>query len=257
MKKLEELLKELGISKVKLAKYLGVSRQMVYNYLEMNNIEDWPKDKKLKLFLLLDIEDFEEIKTIKPTNEYISRLDKLLNESDEDYIFAVNSNKYDLKELSKKQQKILFEIIELLKEILSEDESGTSYSTCKYLHNFLQIIDDVEELKYILAYFSKANGFVPVTEFVYNEENQINFESIMYQAISLFNGGGASKAKLLEAHKKFQADIEQRQEEKLSRTQELNTVKIQALRELGYTALTEANSSEVLEKIAEIQSRKI
>ena len=50
MKLLEELLKELGVSKVKLAKYLGVSRQMVYNYLEMKSIDEWPKDKKLKLF---------------------------------------------------------------------------------------------------------------------------------------------------------------------------------------------------------------
>lgn len=257
MKLLEELLRELGVSKVKLAKYLSVSRQMVYNYLEMESIEEWPKDKKLKLFLLLDIQDFNDIKNIKPTNEYISRLDKLLNESDDEYAFSYNSNKYDLKELSKKQQKVLFEIIELLKEILSEDTNGTSYATCKYLYNFLQVIDDVEELKFILAYFSKANGFVPVSEFAYNEENQVNFESIMYQAISLFNGGGASKTKLLEAHKKFQADIEQRQEEKLSRTQELNTVKVQAMRELGYTELNDKNSVEVFEKIAEIQSRKI
>lgn len=256
MKLLEDLLKELGISKVKLAKYLNVSRQMVYNYLEMKSIEEWPKDKKLKLFLLLDIQEYEDIKNIKPNNEYISRLDKLLNESDDDFSFT-GTNKSDLKELSKKQQKVLFEIVELIKELLSEDENGSSYYTFKYLYNFLQIIDDVEELKYILAYFSKANGFIPVNEFVYNEENQINFESIMYQAISLFNNGGASKSKLIEVHKKFEADIEQRQEEKLSRTQELNTVKVQALRELGYSELTEKNSTEVFEKIAEIQSRKI
>ena len=31
MDRLNELLQELGLSKVKLAKYLGVSRQMVYN----------------------------------------------------------------------------------------------------------------------------------------------------------------------------------------------------------------------------------
>ena len=48
MKDVNNLLKELGISKVKLAKYLGVSRQMVYNYLEMKSIEEWPKDKKTK-----------------------------------------------------------------------------------------------------------------------------------------------------------------------------------------------------------------
>ena len=36
MKELNELLGQIGISKVKLAKYLGVSRQMIYNYLELD-----------------------------------------------------------------------------------------------------------------------------------------------------------------------------------------------------------------------------
>ena len=35
MGRLNELLQELGVSKVRLAKYLGVSRQMIYNYLEL------------------------------------------------------------------------------------------------------------------------------------------------------------------------------------------------------------------------------
>ena len=38
MKRLNEILSEIGISKVKLAKYLNVSRQMVYNYLEMEDV---------------------------------------------------------------------------------------------------------------------------------------------------------------------------------------------------------------------------
>ena len=42
MKRLNEILSEIGISKVKLAKYLGVSRQMVYNYLEMDDVNEWP-----------------------------------------------------------------------------------------------------------------------------------------------------------------------------------------------------------------------
>ena len=57
MKKLNDLLQELGISKVRLAKYLGVSRQMVYNYLELDDIEKWPKEKKLLLYKLFDIKD--------------------------------------------------------------------------------------------------------------------------------------------------------------------------------------------------------
>ena len=38
MDRLNELLHELGISKVKLSKFLGVSRQMIYNYLELDDI---------------------------------------------------------------------------------------------------------------------------------------------------------------------------------------------------------------------------
>ena len=60
MEKLNNILSELGISKVKLAKYLGVSRQMVYNYLELDSISKWPKEKKLLLFKLLDIEEGTE-----------------------------------------------------------------------------------------------------------------------------------------------------------------------------------------------------
>ena len=44
-------------------------------------------------------------------------------------------------------------------------------------------------------------------------------------------------------------------EENLSRTQQLNTVKIQALRELGYTEITRENSAEVFARMAEIEAR--
>ena len=55
MDRLNEILHELGISKVKLAKFLGVSRQMIYNYLELDDVNKWPKDKKVLLFNLLGI----------------------------------------------------------------------------------------------------------------------------------------------------------------------------------------------------------
>ena len=60
MNKLNNLLQELGVSKVRLAKYLGVSRQMVYNYLELDDLNKWPKEKKILLYKLLDIESSEE-----------------------------------------------------------------------------------------------------------------------------------------------------------------------------------------------------
>lgn len=257
MESVNTLLKELGVSKVKLAKYLGVSRQMVYNYLEMDSIEEWPKDKKTKLLLLFDVESFDEIKNIKPSNEYMVRVNKLLDDSEADNSFreGINTN---LKGLNKKSQKILCDIVSILKEKLSEDDAlSTSYNTYRYLYNFLQVMDDVEELRYVLAYFAKSNGFISTKEFSFNEEKQIIFEGIMYQAISLFNNRGFSKAKVIETHKKFEAEVEQRYEEKLSRTQELYTVKSQALKELGYTEINEKNVTEVFDKIAEIQSRKI
>ena len=79
----------------------------------------------------------------------------------------------------------------------------------------------------------------------------------MFSAMTLYNGGGASKTRISETHKKFVQDIEHKNEEKLSRTQELNTAKVQALKELGYSEINEENAKEVLEKIAEIESRKV
>ena len=77
MDKLNEILQEVGISKVKLAKYLGVSRQMIYNYLEMNDISRWPKDKKMKLFNLLDIKEASDINNIKVDAEFINKVDDM------------------------------------------------------------------------------------------------------------------------------------------------------------------------------------
>ena len=83
MTNLNDLLQELGISKVKLAKYLGVSRQMIYNYLELENLNKWPKEKKLLLFKLLNIEDGSEesIGKIKVTAEYLEDVESRLNQN--------------------------------------------------------------------------------------------------------------------------------------------------------------------------------
>ena len=79
----------------------------------------------------------------------------------------------------------------------------------------------------------------------------------MYSELNLYNNGGASRSRIMDSHKRFVQEIEQKKEETLSRTQQLNTIKVQALKELGYTTINESNASEVFEKIAEIQSRKV
>ena len=255
MDKLNNLLNELGISKVRLAKYLGVSRQMLYNYLAMDSFDEWPKEKSAKLFSLLNIKSEDELGTIDPTGEYIIEVESRLNEGVKD-----TTNREiiaDLKGFNKKEQELLSDIINLLKEKLAEDKTKNTYTTFCYLYQYLQSMDTNKELEYILAYMSKALGFTDPMEFIYNKDKQYVFESIMFSAMTLYNNGGSSKTKIADAHKRFVQDIEHKNEEKLSRTQELNTAKIQALKELGYTEINENNAKEVLEKIAEIQSRKV
>ena len=118
-------------------------------------------------------------------------------------------------------------------------------------------MNSAKELKYILGYVSKAAGYTKPNDYAFEEEKQFIFESIMYSAMTLYTNGGASRTKLAESHKRWEAELAKKNEEKLSRTQELNTAKVQALKELGYTEINERNASEVFDKIAEIQSRKI
>ena len=255
MDKLNEILQEVGISKVKLAKYLGVSRQMIYNYLEMNDISRWPKDKKMKLFNLLDIKEASEINNIKVDTEFINKVDTVLN-GENSNLNSLNTETIEFKELKPREQELLNDIIFIIKERFIEN-SSEAYVTYKYLLNFIQGLENVKELKYMMGYIVKLLGFVDLEEYAFNEEEQFIFESIMHSAMILYRNGGASKTKLAEQHKKFVMEIEHKNEEKLSRTQEINTAKIQALQELGYTEINQDNASEVLAKIAEIQSRDV
>ncbi len=258
MTRLNELLSELGISKVKLAKYLGVSRQMVYNYLELEDLNKWPKEKKMLLLKLLNIDnsDEETIKNIKFTTDYIMSIDAKLNKS----LKSTNDydNYFDLKGLNKDEQNLIADITYLIKEkLLDDDKKKENLTTVHYLQHMLQSIDNVPEIKYILGYISKITGFTEPNEFKYDEEKQFIFEGILYTALTLYTNGGASKSKLADSHRRFVQEIEERNEEKLTRTQQLNTVRVQALKELGYTEINSGNAAEVFEKIAEIQSRKV
>ena len=253
---LNSLLQELGISKVRLAKYLGVSRQMVYNYLTLDSIEKWPKEKKVLLLQLLDIPDGSEesLKSIKATTNYLLEIEKKLNQNSKKEDNLVSN--FDLTGLDKDSKVLLGDIVYLLKQKLIEG-GYTNNATVKYLYYLLQSINNVPEIKYILGYIAKTNGFIEPDEFVYDEDRQFIFEGILYSGLTLYNNGGASKSKGAESRRRFIQEIEAKNEEKMSRTQALNTIKVQALHELGYDDINESNAAEVFEKIAEIQSRKV
>ena len=185
MDKLNDLLQELGVSKVRLSKYLGVSRQMVYNYLVLDSLDKWPKEKKILLLQLLDLKDGsnEELANIKVDTEYLMNVEKRLN-------IGVKSgndleNFLDLKGLDKENRILLNDIAFILKEKLEENKHG-DFSAVKYLYNLLNTIDNVPEIKYILAYMAKTNGFISPDEFAFNEDKQFMFEGIIHSAFTLY-----------------------------------------------------------------------
>lgn len=258
MDKLNDILREAGVSKVKLSKYLGVSRQMIYNYLEVEDINKWPKDKKVMLLNLLGIKSANEIHDIKVDTDYISELDARLNS----IILVKNGVSKEERDtiydgLGKKQKDLLKNIIDVVKENLEDPKNSDGYDSMNYLYNFLQAMNTSLELKYMLAYVSKETCFEEPSRYVFDEDEQFAFESIMFTALTLYNNGGTSKTKLAEAHNRFVKKIERKKEEKLGRTMELTRIRLQAMQELGYTVVNEDNVAEISEKMAEIETRKV
>lgn len=258
MDKLNDILREAGVSKVKLSKYLGVSRQMIYNYLEVEDINKWPKDKKVLLLNLLGIKNASDIYNIKVDTDYISELDARLNS-----IILVKSgvpveeknSVYD--GLGKRQRELFKNILDVVKENLEDPKNDDGFNTMNYLYNFLQAMNTSPELKYMLAYVSKETCFEEPERFVFDDDEQFVFESIMFTAMTLYNNGGTSKARLQEAHNRFVKKIERKKEEKLGRTMELTRIRLQAMQELGYTEVNEDNVAEISAKMAEIETRKV
>ena len=145
MRKLNDLLHELGISKVKLAKFLGVSRQMIYNYLELDDLNKWPKDKKVLLLNLLGIKSPEDLDNIKIDTDYIldveTRLNSLIENSQEKKV-SINGEKKIFNQLGKKQKDLLINIIDLIKERLEDSNDMEAYYTFKYMYSLHLTIDN-------------------------------------------------------------------------------------------------------------------
>ena len=255
VEKINAILKKANISKVNLAKYLGVSRQMVYNYLDGGDLSNVPNEKCQLLYKLLNVKSEQEIIDIELTTEYIEEVGNKIFTSKK--VTTQKDEIIELNGLKKEEQEVISDIVFILKEMLNEDKSKTSLTTMTYFYHFLQAMSNTKELKYILGYVSKAAGYIKPLDFAYDEEHQYVFESILYSAMTLYSNGGASRTKLAESHKRWEMELARKNEEKLSRTQELNTAKVMALKELGYTEINEKNASEVFDKIAEIQSRNL
>lgn len=257
VEKVNHILKQANISKVNLAKYLGVSRQMIYNYFDGEDLSKLPSDKCKLLYDLLDAYSDKEILDIEINNDYLQSVSNKIFTSKKNT--PKKEEVIELAGLDKEEVNLISDISLMLKNIILDNKAreGEAIETVRYVYNFIQNLSTNKELKYVLGYFSKNFGYTDPNKFVFDENNQYVFESIMYSAMTLYSNGGASKSRLTESHKKWEAMLASKKEEKLSRTQESNTAKIRALRELGYSEIDKNNASEVLSKIAEIMAQNI
>ena len=147
MERLNDILRELGISKVKLAKCLGVSRQMIYNYLELDDINKWPKDKKVILLNILGIKSADELDNIKVDTDYIMDVETRINSLFE------NSNKSELGDsnvifsgLDDKRKELLHNIVDEVKERLEDEKDEEGFNSILYLYHYLQSMEVCESL---------------------------------------------------------------------------------------------------------------
>ena len=170
MSKISNVLSELGVSKVRLAKYLGVSRQMLYNYLSCEKLEEWPNEKATRLMQLLEVKTEEELNNLVVDGDYIIKIDNKLNEGVK--VALSNNSLVDLKGFNRKEIEVLTDITTLLKDRLKDDKTKDTYNTFVYLYHFLQSMETNKELKYLLCFISKLTGFTKPREFLYNQDHQ-------------------------------------------------------------------------------------
>ena len=104
----------------------------------------------MKLFNLLDIKEASEINNIKVDTEFINKVDTVLN-GENSNLNSLNTETIEFKELKPREQELLNDIIFIIKERFIEN-SSEAYVTYKYLLNFIQGLENVKELKYMMGY---------------------------------------------------------------------------------------------------------
>src|SRR5574344_373691 len=111
---------------------------MIYNYLDLESLNKWPKEKKILLYKLLDIEngDDKTIKNIKINTEYLEGIETRLNQNIKDNSY-INDGYFDMKHLSKEEQNLLNDLIFLIKEKFSDEKKKDTYYSFLYLYHTL------------------------------------------------------------------------------------------------------------------------
>lgn len=237
-------LNRLNISKVDLANYLEVSRQMVYNYLSMDSFDEWPIKKRIKILELFEISVYDDLENLDINAELLQNINTKLHINKTDDIILC------YKALDERSKQMVNDIIHLCEE----------KETRHYINVLLSLVEHSmisNDYKYLITYLAKVFEKQDPTFFDVNADEQMAFEGILYSAFNLFNSNKYSKDKTTRVHEQFVKDIQNKSNLEAEKTNVINISKIMAKNELGIDKIDESNIDLVLEKILEIQGRKL
>lgn len=237
-------LSRVNISKVDLSNYLEVSRQMVYNYLSMESFDEWPIKKRIKILELFEVNVYDDLENLDISTDLLNNINtKLQKNKGNDILIS-----YQL--LDERSKQMTHDIIRLCEE--SE--------TRQYINVLLTLVEHSmisNDYKYLITYLAKVFEKQAPNEFEINQDEQMAFEGILYSAFNLFNSNKYSKDKTTRVHEQFVKDIQNKSNLEAEKTNVINISKIMAKNELGIEKIDDSNIDLVLEKIIEIQGRKL
>ncbi|MFV0499502.1 MAG: hypothetical protein ACK5NF_05675 [Bacilli bacterium] len=244
LKQLLTIVNKLNISKVDLANYLEVSRQMLYKYFSMDSFDDWPIKKKIKLLDLFNIKTFDEISNLEVGSDLYNSISKKLNKNGKStYLDSYKS-------MSPEDQRLVNDVIRLC------EDSNTK----EYVSILLTLIEQSmvsKDYYFLIQYLSKSFNRISPLDFGSDPQSQKAFEGILFSAFNLFNSNKYSKEKTERVHQQFVKELEKKNSLDSKLSDSINITKMLAKNELGIDEIDESNIDLLLEKIIEIRGRKL
>lgn len=120
----ERLVTKFSIKVNDLAKYLNTSKATIYNYRNLDNFDDIPSDKQLKIFYLFGKETKEELELMLDESDpdilakYLNRITGILKDAVEDKkdsIASIESLNLSVEELTKENLSLKRQLVSLQK----------------------------------------------------------------------------------------------------------------------------------------------
>lgn len=147
----ERLVTKFSIKVADLIKYLEISKATIYNYRNLENFSDIPKDKQYKIYYLFGKETVEELELVLDESDpdilakYVIRISSILKECIQESNDSITSN-----------EELSAELERLKKEVTSLQRQNSVYQSLNGVDELTRIIV-LEKLGSILDGASKTD----------------------------------------------------------------------------------------------------